>query len=164
MMTKLGSSVRNARTIEAKTQLANELSEKAGSEPELNAKYQLFQQALSLAIEARQLDLSLTIVDLTAKAFEIDVLSEKEEALDDLVTKPDVDVAAINQQASELYQQAVSEKMFDVARRLGETRKRAAKRMNQNELVRKIDEELRGLGKQPKAGEPDQDEKDQAGS
>jgi hypothetical protein len=164
MRSKLGSKLRVARTLDAKAQLATELSEQAGDEPELVLKYELWMQARLLAIEARQLELSMTVTDSMAEVFEIDALSQKQEALEELVAKPDVDVAAISQTAGQLFQQAVSESKFEVARRLGETRKRAAKRTGQIDLVKQIDEELSELDQKRKSGEPDESPKDQPDS
>jgi len=153
-----------ARTISQKTKLANDLNEKAGKEDDLAKKYELWMTARELAVEMREVNLSMTIIESMAQTFAIDALSQKQEVLADLAAKLGVDIKAVSEHANQLFDDAVSKKEFEVARRVGDIRIRAAKRMKQFDEVGKIETELEELEQQRKAAESDQDAEVSAGT
>lgn len=155
---------RLARTVPQRMKLANDLNEGAKKESDLAKKYKLWSEALELAIEVRRVQLSMTITDSMAQAFEIDSLSQKEKVLAELAVKSGVDVQAVSTYANQLFRKAVDEKKFDVAQRLGDIRIRTAKRMKQFDVVNQIEKELQELKEQQQAPESGQEAEDLTGT
>lgn len=137
--TRFAAEIRQARSAPKRAELAARLALAAAGEGDPAQRYALFQQSLALSREAADAQSLLSTIDELARAFEVDALQLKSDALAKLGSASNNSLVcqAVAQGALDLVEQALAEERLDQANKLAEAARDAAAKSRSAELVRR---------------------------